>query len=176
MGLDVYLYQFKGVNTDAILELFRFEEKERPVAREKLVSRARELGLPGEVFGKENLGGVNVRFSSKLYPKWMVGDWYSLSTTRAIMEKFTGKELYYAFPEARSSPRFFRPDWLEAKKRLTELFEALRELGPPQLDSYCSGLSQSFDHHLSQVGVMIETVDFVLGSEDPKEFLLLWSG
>jgi hypothetical protein len=200
MGLDVYLYQFKGLDTDAILRIWRFSEepwafeafkkwnslsqsergtfpseKDKMESREILIAEARELGLPEWIVGQESFGGVNISFSSKQHPQWMVGDWYSLSTTRAIMERFTGKELYYVFPEARDGSRLFRPNWLDAKKRLTELLEALKKLESPQLDDFMAGLSESLNHHLSQVEVMIETVDFVLNSDNSDEFLLLWS-
>lgn len=201
MGLDVYLYQFRNVDTDAILKLWQFSEepwafegftrwsalpesergvfpseKDRAEGREKLMAKARELGLPEQIAEEPNFGGVNISFPSKQHKRWLVGDWYSLSTTRAIMEEFTGKELYHVFPEAKKDSRLFRPDWFEAKKRLAQILESLRQLAPEQLERFEPGLSDSFaDYHLSQIEVIIETIDFVLNSDNRNEFLLLWS-
>jgi len=201
MGLDIYLYQFRNVDTDAILKLWEFSEepwafegfkrwsalpesergifpseKEKAEGREKLMAKARELGLPERVAAEQSFGGVNISFPSKLHPRWMVGDWYSLSTTRAIMQEFTSKDLYYVFPEAKTGSRLFKPNWSQAKERLTEILKVLRRASPEQLERFIAGLSDSFaDYHLSQIEVMIETMDFVLNSDNPNEFFLLWS-
>jgi hypothetical protein len=200
MGLDVHLYQFRHVDTDAILKLWRFSEepwayeaferwralpesergifpteKDRAESRDKLRAKARELGLPEAIVEDENFGRINIAFTSKLHPPWMVGDWYSMSTTRTMMKEFTGRELDDVFPEVKNGSRLFRPDWLEAKKRLTEILESLRKLEPMQLERFETGLSKSIDNHLSQIGVMLETIDYVLSSDNRNEFLLLWS-
>lgn len=199
MGLDVYLYQFKGLNTDAILKLWEFSEdpwafeafkkwnalppsgkgsfpseKDKSESHERLVSKARELGL-SESIVSETFGGGQISFQSKCHPGWLVGDWYSMDTTRAVVQHFTGKDMHSIFLEAKKGSRLFRPDWSVAKKELNEILLELKKLKPAQLEDFVVGLSESFDHHLDQIGVMIETLDFVLCSKNPEEFLLLWS-
>jgi hypothetical protein len=92
------------------------------------------------------------------------------------MRHFVGKELFYIFPEAQGEPRYFKPNWAEAKERATEVLRELTKLEPAEFDEFCPGLSQSIDQHLNQIEVMVETIDFVLNSDNPKEFLILWSG
>jgi hypothetical protein len=199
MGLDVYLYQFKNLDADAILKLLWFSEepwafeafhkwsavpqtdrgsfpseKDKAESREKLAAKARELSLPEKIVDDVYFGGTQISFPSK-HPEWRVGDWYSFSTTRAIVEHFTGKDIYFVFPEAKDGPRYFRPDWALAKRGLGEILQELKKLEPAQLDNFISGLSESINHHLNQIEVMIETLDFVLNSNNPNEFVLLWS-
>src|SRR5690242_16435428 len=110
MGLDIYLYQFRNVDADAILKLWQFSEepwafegfkdwsalpasergvfpseKQKAEARAKLKTKARELDLAEQIVDDSSFGGVNISFPSRVHPEWLVGDWYSLSTTRAIM-------------------------------------------------------------------------------------------
>jgi hypothetical protein len=203
MGLDVHLYQFKNVDTDIVLELSRLTEEpyadleafqkwkaalpaergpfpsKQAVAesREKSLAKAREAGLPDKIIGDYSFGGEQISFQSKKYSGWEVGDWYTLSTIRGIIEHFTGQGLDFVFPEAKSihGHGFFRPHWIDAKMRLTEILEKLKSLDPGQIDKVRPGLSWSFDSKLNQIGAIIETLDFVLESGNPKEFLLYWS-
>jgi hypothetical protein len=201
MGLDVYLIQYKDVDADAILKFLWFSgeswafkagrrwntlpksergsfpsEKDKAECREKLTAKARELGLPEKIVTDGYpYSGTQISFSSKQHPEWLVGDWYNLGITRAIMKNFTGKELDFVFPEVNNEPRYFRPDWSTAKIRLIEMLQELKKLKPAQLENFQSGLSKSFDYHLNQIEVMIETLDFVLNSGNPKQFILLWS-
>jgi hypothetical protein len=200
MGLDVYLYQYKDVDADAILKLLWFSEepwafksfnqwnalpqsergtfpseKDKAEGRKKLQAKARELGLPDKIVDENTFGGTQISFPSKQHPEWLVGDWYSLGITRVIMKNFTDKELDFVFPEIKNERRYFKPDWLESKNRLTKILQELKKLAPTQVDDFCRGLSTTFKDHLSQIEVMIETLDFVLNSENPKQFILLWS-
>jgi hypothetical protein len=125
MGLDVWLFQFKGVDTAAVAKLWQCDRS--GVSREELVAKARELDLPVSIIGPE-MGGANIRFPSKKYPPWWVGDWYSLSSTRGIMRDFTGKDLDFVFPEIKTELRVFQPDWLEAKRKLPEIVSELEKL------------------------------------------------
>lgn len=202
MGLDVHLFQFKNLDTDIVLELSRLTEepyafeafqkwkatpqtergpfpskKAVAEAREKSLAKAREAGLPEKIISDYSFGGEQVDFQSKKYPPWAVGDWYTLGTIRGIIEHFTGQGWDFIFPEAKIiyGHGFFRPHWTDAKMRLTEILEKLKSLDPEQIDKVRPGLSWSFDSILSQIGVIIETLDFVLESENPRQFLLYWS-
>ena len=179
MGLDVHLFQFKNLDTDKVLELSRLTEElsDTAGAREKCLAKARETGLPEETISDYSFGGERVSFQSKKYPEWEVGDWYRLGTIRAILMHFTGQGLDFVFPEAKDihGHGFFRPHWMEAKMRLAEILEKLKKHDRAQLDKICLGLSQSFDLELNQIGAIIETLDFVQESVNPKQFLLYWS-
>jgi hypothetical protein len=201
--LDVHLYQFKNLDTDVVLRLSQASEEpyafeafqkwkalpqsergpwpsEKAVAqsRQKMLAIVKELNLPEKIINDYSFGGTTIYFPSKRHPQWTVGDWYSFSTTLGIIEHFTGNDFYFVLPEAKGvhdGHGFFRPDWTAAKMRLAGMLEELKRLEPAQLENYIPGLSESFDRHLSQIEVMIETLDFVLNSESPKEFLLYWS-
>ncbi|HSY18993.1 MAG TPA: hypothetical protein VK815_11690 [Candidatus Acidoferrales bacterium] len=201
MGLDVWLYQFKGLNTDAILKLSQFSEEpwasgafqkwktlpesdrgpfpseaDRIAHREKLAARARELGIPEKILKHESFGGEHICFPSKANPQMPVGDWYSFSMTQTLMKHFIGKDIYFAFPEAGEDLHYyFKPDWAAAKGKLSEILKELKKVEPAELEKFCFGLSESFDHHLNQIEVMIETMDYVLSHPHPEEFLLCWS-
>jgi len=206
MGLDVTLVQFEDLDTEAILEFSRFAYAPcafAASASSDLKARARELGLPENIIGKSYLGGTKISFPSKKYPQWpLVGDWSSFSTTRELMEHFTGKDIFFVLPEARDvcgGLGFFRPDWSASKLRLVEILEEVQLLGPAQIEDFHAKFSKPyvpqdllekvkklnptmiatpseiFAGKVAQIGVMIETLDFVLSSENPKEFLLYWS-
>lgn len=201
MGLDVHLYQFKDVDTDVILELSRLAEepysdeefqkwkamppfqrgdsfpsaKRKAEGYQKLLARARELGFPETRFSQPGFGGTGIDFPSPHHPEWAVGDWYSLGTTCGIMKHFTGNDIYSVFPEAKDLHGLFRPDWSESRKQLMGILQELKRMKPAEIESFISGLSESFDHHLNQLEVMIETLDFVVNSGNPREFLLFWS-
>lgn len=202
MGLDVHLYQFKNVDTDIVLELSRITEepgnpeefqkwKATPPAergpfppkqaiaqaREKSLAKAREAGLPEKIITDYSFGGAHVSFQSKKYPGWEVGDFYSLGPIRRILRHFTGQQMDFVFPEAKiiHGHGFFRPNWTDAKVRLTGILEKLKSLDSEQLYKVYPPLSKSLDQELRQIGVIIETLDFVIESGDPKQFLLYWS-
>ena len=206
MGLDVNLCQFKTLDPEAILQLSRSAAEPwafEPGAGEKLKARARELGLPEGILGQSYFGGTGVSFQSSKHPEGPpVGDWSSFRGTRELMERFTGKDFYFVFPEARGidGHGFFRPDWMAARAKLVGILQALRTVKSTEIEDYHArfvipevpqGLfegvkrlnpaliaspSQVFAGKLAQIEVMIETLDFVLSSEAPGEFLLYWSG
>jgi len=175
MGLDVHLYQFKDVDTETILKLAQFSEV--PVASRgegTLAAKARELGLSEKIIPQPGFSGTQISFPSTKHPEWPVGDWYNFGTIRAMLHNFVGKDLYFVFPEAKNLHGLFRPDWAEARKRLSEILQTLHRLEPAQWASvFGSGGRQ--DRGLNQLEVMIETLDFVLNSDNPREFLLFWS-
>jgi hypothetical protein len=175
MGLDVHLYQFEGVDTEAILKLAQFSEL--PVAsrdRGTLAAKASELGLSQKIIPQPGFGGTQISFPSTKHPEWPVGDWYSFGTIRALLHGYFGKDLYFIFPKAKNLHGLFRPDWAEARKRLNEILQTLHRLEPAQWASvFGSGGRQN--SALNQLEVMIETLDFVLNSDNPREFLLFWS-
>jgi len=216
MGLDVYLYQFKNLNTDAILELSRFSEEpwafidgkqseaEFQTAQErlkieypaKMIAKAFELGFSEEIAIDPNFGGEKISFPSKQHSKFSVGGWCSFSTTRELIEYFTGKNFYFVFPEAENNTTFLRPDWAASKKRLVNILNNLKKLKPKQIENFhgefvmpnvpqwllekmqptrLATAAEIFANALVQIEVMIETLDFVLDSDNPKEFLLHWS-
>ena len=203
MGLDVHLYQFEGVDTDAILKLWQFSEepwayeefekwtitppsergnfpseKAKAEGHEKLVANARELGLSEMIVKDGVFGGKQITFPSKKHPEWTIGDWYSVSTLREIVEHFTGKNFYFAFPEAEGIHGLFRPDWETSRKRLVGILKELQGIDPRQFDAFNKEFvlqGQMFKGRMEQLEVMIETLDFVLNSDNPKEFLLYWS-
>ena len=202
MGLDINLYQFKNVDTDIVLELSRLTEEpgnpeefqrwkatpqaergpfpsKRAVAeaREKLLAKVQEEGLPKEIIHDYHFGGEGVSFQSKKYAGWKVGEFYSLGTIRVILQHFTRHQMDFVFPEAKTidGHGFFRPNWTSAKMRLTEILEKLKSLDSDQLYKVYPPLSKSIDRELNQIGVIIETMDFVLESGNPKQFLLHWS-
>jgi hypothetical protein len=179
MSLDVHLFQFKNLDTDTVLELSRLTEELDNIAeaREKLLAKVREVGLPEKIISDYSFGGEQVSFQSKKYPEWEVGDWYRLGTIRAILTHFTGQGLDFVFPEAKDihGHGFFRPHWTDANMRLAEILEKLKKHDRGQIDKVCLGLSRSFDLELNQIGAMIETLDYVLESGNPKQFLLYWS-
>lgn len=200
MGLDVNLCLFRNLDTEAILKLARCSSE--PWAFEvgaalKLKAIARDLGLPESIICEPYFGGEQVSFSSKKYPKWpRVGDWSSFSTTRQLIEHFTGKNLYFFFPEAEGDPTFFRPNWSESKKRLAATLEVIQGLHPRHMESFvgiffepnippyllervnpkdCASASELLAGDVAQIEVMIETIDYVLNHEYPRQFLLRWS-
>jgi len=201
MGLDVWLYQFKGLDTEAILKLSQFSEApwaseafqkwkalpesqrgpfpleaDKIAHRETLAAMAQYLGIPERILTHGSFGGEHICFPSKINPQMPVGDWYSFSTTRALMEHFTGKDIYYALPGAKADLHyFFRPDWAAAKGKFSEILLELKKVETADLEKFCTGMSGSFDHHLNQIEVMIETMDYVLSHTHPEEFLLCWS-
>lgn len=219
MGLDVDLCQFKDIDTDAILKLWQFSEKpwaseaynrwratpesergEYPLERrkteyrEQLAAKAQELGLPKGIVEDHLFGGTKISFPSAKHPRWPVGEWYSFSTVREMMEYFTGDDFYFIFPEARGIHGLFRPDWAESRERLADFLEVLRKLESAQIEDFHkrfvqphaspphlfpgvkrASVSEMFADNLAQIEVMIETLDLVLNSDNPREFLLYWS-
>jgi len=206
MGLDVTLCQFKILDTEAILELSRFAGEPwafEAGAGKKLKAKACELGLPEGILAQSYFGGTGVSFPSRKYPEGPpVGDWSSFRGTRELMERFTGKGIYFVFPEAEAigaGHGFFRPDWTGARTRLVGILQALRTVKSAEIEDYherfvklevpqdllekvrslnpaqIASPSQVFAGKLAQIEVMIETLDFVLNSENPTEFLLYWS-
>ncbi len=142
MGLDVKLCQFKDVNTDAILELSRYDDlwtvmpKAEKGSFQDVVRKAQELGL-SEATPKESLfGGTEISFPSKRHPQLPVGDWYSFSITFELMQRFIGKDIYFVFPEAKGDPKFFRPDWAESKERLENILPVFRKLEKEDIEDF----------------------------------------
>jgi len=206
MGLDVNLCRFKTLDTEAILELSRFAGEPwafEAGAGKKLTAKARELGLPEGILSKSYFGGTGVSLPSRKHPEGPpVGDWSSFGGARELMERFTGKDLYFVFPEAKgiNGHGFFRPDWMAARAKLVGILQALRTVNSTDIEDYHARFvipevpqdllaqvkrlnpaqiatpSQVFAGKLAQIEVMIETLDFVLNSENPREFLLYWSG
>ena len=160
MGLDVYLYQFNGLNTEAILKLSRYSEelsfeaidkrKAQPnseigqypserdwiESRKKLINRACELGLPESIVDKDPYGGELVSAFSKKYPEREVGEWHSFATARELMEYVTGKNIYFVFPEAKGDPELIRPNWAKSKQRLNDVLSQLHKLGPAEIEEF----------------------------------------
>ena len=105
------------------------------------------------------------------------------------------------FPEAKGidGHGFFRPDWMAARAKLVGILQALRAVKAAEIEDYhaqfvtpqvpqdlleqvkrlnpaqIASPSQVFAGELAQIEVMIETLDFVLNCENPREFLLYWS-
>lgn len=200
MGLDVYLYQFKDVDTDAILKLWKHSgepwvydgcgkwkakppperenfpsDRDWAEYREKSRTKAKQMGIQEKAINEGCFGGEKISFPSKQHPEWPVGEWYSFSTVRGIIKHFTGHDIYFIFPEAKDVYGFFRPDWAAARLRLAQVRDELKKVKTLQLESYTPGLRESFDGYLAQLEVIIETLDFVLNSGNPREFLLYWS-
>lgn len=205
MGLDVTLCQFKTLDTEAILELSRFSSEPwafEAGAGEKLKAKARELGLPEGILARSYFGATEVVFPSKQHPEGPpLGEWSCFGGTRELIEYFTRKEFYFGFPEAEGvrGHGFFRPDWTAARAKLTEILQALRTVKSAEIEDYHARFvepqvprdllekvkslnsaqiarpSEVFAGRLAQIEVMIETLDFVLTCENPKEFLLYWS-
>jgi hypothetical protein len=174
MGLDVYLYQFKDVDVDAILKLAQFSEdpatSKTPGA---IAAKARELGFSEKIISEPGFGGTQISYPSKTHPEWPVGEWYSFGRIRAILRHFYGKDIYFIFPEAKDLHGLFRPDWEKAKNRLVDIFQELKDISPPTWQEVYP--FETPDSATKQLEVMIETLDFVLNSGNPKEFLLFWS-
>ena len=205
MGLDVKLCQFRTVDPEAILQLSRFAAEPwafEPGAGEKLKAKARELGLPEGILAQSYFAGTGVSFPSNKHPEGPpVGDWSSFSGTHELMEHFTGKDFYFVFPEAKGidGNGFFRPDWMAARAKLVGILQALRTVKSAEIEDYHARFvtpeipqsvledvkrlnpaqlatpSQVYARELAQIEVMIETLDFVLSSENPGRFLLYWS-
>jgi|GEM_PF-5233357 len=222
MSLDVWLYQFKDVDTDVVLELSRLSEEPysdeefqkwkalpssergdsfptkecKAAGYQKLVARADQLGFPKSRFAEPGFGGTPISFPSTRHPKWPVGEWYSFSTVRELMENFTGKNFYFVLPEAEGIHGLFRPNWAASRMRLAEILDALRKLTQKQVADFHARFVMAqippvflerwksvpratatdiFEDCLAQIEVMIETLDFVLNSGNPREFLLYWS-
>jgi len=206
MGLDVNLCRFGTLDTEAILELSRFAGEPwafEAGADRKLKAKARELGLPEGILAQSYFGGTGVSLPSRKHPEGPpVGDWSSFGGTRELMKCFTGKDIYFVFPEAEAigaGHGFFRPDWMAARTKLIGILQALRTVKPAEIEDYHAQFvtpqvpqdlleqvkrlnpaqiatpSQVFGGGLAQIEVMIETLDVVLNSENPGEFLLYWS-
>jgi hypothetical protein len=206
MGLDVNLCRFKTLDTEAILKLSQFAGEPwafEAGAGKKLKAKAHELGLPEEILAQSYFGGTGVSLPSGTHPEGPpVGEWSSFGGTRELMERFTGKDIYFAFPEAEAigaGHGFFRPDWMAARTKLIGILQALRSVKSAEIEDYhaqfvtpqvpgdlleqakrlnpaqIASPSQVFAGELAQIEVMIETLDFVLNSENPGEFLLYWS-
>lgn len=199
MGLDVTLCQFSDLDAEAILEFARFAYDPsvlKPNSGVNLKAKARELGLPESILPMPYFGGERISFPSKKYPEWPpVGDWSSFRMTREIMEHFTGRNIYFVFPEAVGDPPLFRPDWTKSRRRLAEILEELQHVTPAQMEDYHAQFvlaeiaplierwksvprataAQIFTRQLAQIEVMIETLDYVINHERPREFLLRWS-
>jgi hypothetical protein len=200
MGLDVTLCQFRNLDTEAILKFSRFSSE--PWAFEvgagvKLKAGARDLGLPESIICEPYFGGERISFPSEKHPKWpLVGDWSSFGTTRELIRQFTGKDLYFVFPEAEGDPAYFRPDWSASKERLTDILNVIQGLHPRQMESFvdvfvkpnipsyllervkstdCATPAELWAGDVAQIEVMIETLDYVLNHEHPRQFLLRWS-
>jgi hypothetical protein len=169
----------------------------------KLKARARELGLPEGILVQSYFGGTRVSFPSRKHPDGPpVGDWSCFGTTRELMEHFTGKNFYFVFPEAsciRAGHGFFRPEWMASRAKLVGIRQALRTVNSTEIQDFdarfvkaqvpqdllekvktlnpgqIASPSEVFARELAQIEVMIETLDFVLSCENPKEFLLFWS-
>lgn len=206
MGLDVNLCRFETLDTEAILELSRSASEPwafEAGAGKKLRAKARELNLSEGILAQSYFGGTGVSLPSRNHPEGPpVGDWSSFGGTRELMERFTGKDIYFVFPEAETigaGHGFFRPDWMAARTRLIEILQALRAVESAEIEDYHAQFvapqipqdllaqvkrlnppqiatpAQVFARELAQIEVMIETLDFVLSSENPREFLLYWS-
>jgi len=194
------------LDTEAILELSRFAGEPwafEAGAGKKLTAKVRELGLPEGILSHSYFGGTGVSFPSRKHPEGPpVGDWSSFGGTRELMERFTGKDIYFVFPEAQAigaGHGFFRPDWMAARTKLIGILQALRTVKSADIEDYhaqfvtsqvpqdlleqvkrlnpaqISSPAQVFAGKLAQIEIMIETLDFVLNSENPREFLLYWS-
>ena len=161
MSIDVQLYRFEGVDTDAILKLWQYSEepwaheafenwkaspqsergnypsaKDRADSCEKLAGKARELGLPEQIVEASVFGGKQISFPSTRQPAWPVGEWYSFSTVRELMEYFTGKNFYFVLPEAEGIHGLFRPNWAAARKRLAGILDELKNLTRDLIDDF----------------------------------------
>ena len=180
MGLDVYLYQFRNVDTDSILKLSSFSDKlgsceNVSKAKAKLKAKARQLGLPEEIAIDPCCGGAKVSVISKRFSSWDIGTWAGLDVILAITSHFLSKDVYFIFPEAEGDPQFFRPDWCAAKVRLSEILQELKKLKPAQLESFIPSYWELFENDLKEIEIVIETIDYVLSQSDSKQFLLCWS-
>ena len=170
-------------------------EKDKVESRKKLTAKAQESGLSEGIAIDPNFGGTKISLPSKQHPKWTVGEWYSFGTARELIAYATGKDFYFVFPEANNIHGFFRPDWMAARKRLANILGRIKKLNQAQIEDFHSrfvmpdvqwllkrvkptqlaSASEIFAGLVAQIEVMIETLDFVLNSENPKEFLLYWS-
>jgi hypothetical protein len=173
MGLDVTLYQFSGADVEAILKLACLADEARAHMKVDIKAEARKLGLPEAIVAEPGFGGTRISYSSAKNPEWIVGDWHSFGHIRAMLRHFFGKDLYFIFPEAKDIHGLFRPDWREAKNRLVEILQELKDISPATWKEVFP--FDVPDRGLKQLEVMIETLDFVLNSDNPEEFLLYWS-
>jgi hypothetical protein len=173
MGLDITLYQFSAADVEAILGLARRADEARAPGKVDIKAEARKLGLPETIIAESGFGGTRISLPSKKDCEWLVGDWHSFGQIRALLRHFFGKDLYFIFPEAKGIYGLFRPDWQEAKNRLVNILQELKEISPSTWQEvYPFDTSK---RGLKQLEVMIETLDFVLNSDNPREFLLYWS-
>ncbi len=175
MGLDVNLYQFSEAKVEAILTLACLADGARTPRKVDIKAEARKLGLPETIVAEPGFGGRRISFPSAKHPEWPVGEWYSFGQIRAMLRSFFGKDLYFIFPEAKDIHGLFRPDWQEAKKRLVEILQELKDISPATWNEVYPFDTQDRGLKLKQLEVMIETLDFVLNSDNPREFLLFWS-
>jgi len=173
MGLDINLYQFKKKQVEAILKLACLADPARMSDQVNIRAEARKLGLPETIVTEPGFGGKRISFPSAKHPEWLVGEWHSFGNVRAILRNFFGKDLYFLFPEAKGIYGLFRPDWLEAKNRLMEILQELNEISPSTWQEVYPYATR--DNAVKKLEVMIETLDFVLNSGNPREFLLYWS-
>ena len=198
MGLDVYLYQFKDVDPDAILELARFEEdlhneefrkwkagpesergqylteKDRSETREKVLQKTHDFGLPESVVRTCQYGGTKVSFPSK-HPDYPIGEWVCIWTIRNLMQHATGKDIYFVFPEALGDPHWLQPDWAASKQRFSDIVDQIKSMKPEEISRVIPDYSTGLDVRINQMEAMMETLDFVLAQENPKQFLFYWS-
>jgi len=199
MGLDVTLCRFRDLDTEAILKFSAASRQPwsfEAGAGARLKARAHELGLPESILPAPYLGGTPVTFPSKKHPNWQVGEWASFGITRELIAHFTGKSIYFVFPEAEGDPSFLRPDWVSSKERLVDILQEVQILNSDQIEYFhalflrphvpahllarvkpeqLATPSEIFARQMEQIDVMIETLEYVLNHDSPREFLLRWS-
>jgi hypothetical protein len=173
MGLDIDLYQFKKKQVEAILKLACLADPARMPEKVDIKMEARKLGLPETIVGEPGFGGTRISFPSTKYSEWLIGEWHSFGQIRAILRNFFGKDWYFVFPEAKGIHGLFRPDWRQTRNRLIQILQELKETSPATWQEVYPFATR--DDALKPLEVMIETLDFVLNSDNPREFLLYWS-
>jgi len=173
MGLDIDLYQFKKKQVEAILKLAFLADPARMSDQVNIKAEARKLGFPEAIVTERGFGGTRVSFPSEKHPEWLVGEWHSFGNVRAILRNFFGKDLYFLFPEAKGIHGLFRPDWQQTANRLGEILHEVKQISLPTWPEVYPYATR--DNAVKQLEVMIETLDFVLNSDNPREFLLYWS-
>lgn len=201
MGLDVYLYRLPNIDVEAFVEFDRVSDavwatlvkrrtKNEPfptaAMRERrrllLTPLATSLGLPEAVIDTP-VSDLVERFDwkSTLYPEgtFSVGAWDSgFGWTWDWLETILGADAFAVFPQARDRRPWVKPDWVRSRELLAGILRRLRELGfnhPRFRQWFPEDPEFFFEMFRDDVGVMIETIDYVLKQPNIGEFILYWS-
>ena len=127
----------------------------------------------------EHLGsfGEQIAFPCQEIPDstFHIGEWDGFSDVLGILNSVFNEKLEYEFfPEAVGDPSWIKPEWAACHERIEARLNQIialetQSLAPPL------AFEDDFRECVECLLVMSKTIEYVLKSSTPEEFLLYWS-